>query len=584
MSAEFVAKEFPNTNFSSPRKYIWSHIRCQPLFAFVMIIGSFGNAAMASVVPIFAGRAIDRVQDGDGVAFAGYIALAIVGTQIFRSGVQYMRNASSEIFAQRIERDIRDELYVSLLGKSMTFHDFQPVGEIMARVTNDVREVNFMMNPGFNLIIGSGMFVLLPLLVAPTIHPALALTPLLFTLAYIVVQYRYILALHVVAQEVRKSFGDMNARLAETLEGIEVVKGSATEDYEVSQFNSLVDTVRNWFVRQGDIEARYLAILLLGLTLAGGFLHSIYLYDAGEIAIGDIVAFMGQIALYGFPVFTSIFSFSRVASGLAGAERILGIINTETDLDQNTMGHSGTIMGNIRFENVDFSYVDRQQVLFNVSFEIEGGQTVAIVGQTGSGKTTLTKLINRTYDTDSGKVLVDGINVRDWQLQSLRSQISIIEQEIFLFSRTIAENIAFGRSDASQEEIELAARRAQAHNFILSFSEGYDTVIGQRGVTLSGGQRQRIAIARAFLSDPEILILDDSTSAIDSATEDQIQKAIWEVAEGRTTILITHRLSQVRWADKILLIKKGRIIAQGTHDDLLKHSDAYRKIFARFED
>jgi ATP-binding cassette subfamily B protein len=223
-------------------------------------------------------------------------------------------------------------------------------------------------------------------------------------------------------------------------------------------------------------------------------------------------------------------------------------------------------------------------VLYDVSFEIEAGQTVAIVGQTGSGKTTLTKLINRTYETDSGKVLVDGIDVRQWQLQSLRSQISIIEQEIFLFSRTIAENIAFGRPDASREEIELAARRAQAHDFILSFSEGYDTVIGQRGVTLSGGQRQRLAIARAFLSDPEILILDDSTSAIDSATEDQIQKAIWEVAEGRTTILITHRLSQVRWADKILLIKKGRIIAQGTHDELLKDSDAYRKIFARFED
>ena len=248
----------------------------------------------------------------------------------------------------------------------------------------------------------------------------------------------------------------------------------------------------------------------------------------------------------GFPVFTSVFSFSQAASGYASAQRILGIINIVTDLDQNEAGYSGAIQGDIEFNRVNFSYIPGKQVLHEVSIDIKAGQTVAIVGQTGSGKTTLSKLINRTYDATQGRITVDGVPVWDWQLASLRSQISIIEQEIFLFSRSIADNIRFGQQSATMEEIIEAAKKAQAHDFIMTFPEGFETVIGQRGVTLSGGQRQRLAIARAFLTDPRILILDDSTSAIDSATEDEIQKAIWNAAKGRTTILITHRLSQIR--------------------------------------
>jgi ATP-binding cassette subfamily B protein len=208
---------------------------------------------------------------------------------------------------------------------------------------------------------------------------------------------------------------------------------------------------------------------------------------------------------------------------------------------------------------------------------------LAIVGQTGSGKSTVAKLINRIYDTNAGRVLIDGVDVRDWKLESLRRQISIIEQNLFLFSRTIAENIAFGDPNATREQIEQAAREAQAHEFIMSFADGYDTVVGERGVTLSGGQRQRIALARAFLTDPRILILDDSTSAIDSATEDQIQQAIERASENRTTILITHRLSQIRWADVILVVRRGRVAAIGTHEDLMRTSESYRRIFARYE-
>ena len=215
----------------------------------------------------------------------------------------------------------------------------------------------------------------------------------------------------------------------------------------------------------------------------------------------------------------------------------------------------------------------------NISFKVKPGQTVAIVGQTGSGKTSLVRLVNRTYDATGGQILVDGMDVRDWNLASLRSQISMIEQDIFLFSRSISDNIAFGKPGATQAVVETAAEAAQAHEFIQTFENGYETIVGERGATLSGGQRQRLALARAFLTNPRILILDDSTSAIDSATEDKIQRAISAAAKGRTTLLITHRLSQIRWADLIVVIRKGKVAAMGSHEELMKTSEAYSRIF-----
>ncbi|MGB8253731.1 MAG: ATP-binding cassette domain-containing protein, partial [Anaerolineaceae bacterium] len=242
---------------------------------------------------------------------------------------------------------------------------------------------------------------------------------------------------------------------------------------------------------------------------------------------------------------------------------------------------TGALTGEIEFRNVSFRYgFDSAAVLKNISFKVKSGQRVAIVGQTGSGKTTLCRLINRTYDTSSGEVLIDGIDVRNWNLGTLRQNISIIEQDIFLFSRSINKNITFGKPDASLEAVINAAKSAQADEFINTFPDKYETIIGERGVTLSGGQRQRLALARAFLTDPRILILDDSTSAIDSATEDRIQKAIFAAARGRTTLIITHRLSQIRWADIILVMKKGELVDIGKHEELMQRSSDYREIFS----
>jgi ATP-binding cassette subfamily B protein len=303
------------------------------------------------------------------------------------------------------------------------------------------------------------------------------------------------------------------------------------------------------------------------------------LFRQGLIGAGDVVAYFGLLQLFGFPTFVSLFAYSQLSLGMAGAHRILELINRETDLDQNVSGSMRAMKGAIEFRGVTFAYEEDEPALRDISFTVEPGQTVAIVGQTGVGKTSMVKLVNRTYDVQQGQVLVDGMDVREWQLESLRRQVSIIEQDVFLFSRSIADNIAFGLQHATQEQIEQAAKAAQAHEFILDFKEGYQTVIGERGVTLSGGQRQRLALARAFLTDPRILVLDDSTSAIDSATEDKIQRAIYAAAKGRTTLIITHRLSQIRWADLIVVLRGGGVAAVGTHEELLKTSESYRRIF-----
>ncbi len=584
MSAEFIARVY-HTDHRGPARFIWSHIKRHPLVAMGMVTGAFSNAALAVALPAYTGEAFDSLLAGQGLAAVVGAVLGIVLSQALRGGLQLMRNFSSELYGQLMERDIRDELYASLLAKSMAYHDSQPVGETMARVTNDVREISLMMNPGVNLLVGSGMFLLAPVVTAPLIHPALILTPLIFAVLHLIVQVRFVYTLHPIAQKSRASFGEMNADVAQALDGLQVVKGSAQEYAESGRFNLLADRVRQYFYQQGEVEARYLSTLLLGLALAAGFLHSIVLYQAGAISVGGIVTYNGIVALFGFPVNTSLFSLSQFALGYASAARILRIITAETNLDQNQAGHTMQIEGRITFEHVDFGYgEDRSAVLHDITFDVQPGQTVALVGQTGSGKTTITKLINRMYDAQRGRVLIDGLDVREWSLESLRSQVSIIEQDIFLFSRTIAENIAFGRPDTPRELIVQAAKMAQAHDFIMSFADGYETVIGQRGVTLSGGQRQRLAIARAFLTDPPILILDDSTSAIDSATEDLIQRAIWTAASGRTTLLITHRLSQIRWADHIIVLRRGSVVAQGKHEELLRASEDYRRIFARYED
>ncbi len=581
LASEFTITRTRKYNRSSAARWIWAHTAPYWWILIIIFIGATGNAALAAVMPVYIGQAFDAITAVvPQVERLMPLTLLIIGSQVVRAVLQLGRNFGADLIAQKLERNIRDELYISLLGKSMTFHNIQPVGDTMARATNDVREINFMYSPGVNLVVGSFLFMVMPFFFAPQYHPALLLVPTLFTITYFIALWEYLHSLSPVTDAVRSAFGKLNTRLAEALDGIETVKGAAQEEAEVSLFNKLALTMREAFVKQGDLEARFIPMLLYGLAFGGGLLHALILFRQGEISIGAVIAYVGLLEMLQFPTFASTFAYTQISLGMSSARRILELLNSETLLDQNADGYTETMRGEVCFCSTAFGYNPNESVLHDISFTVHPGQTVAIVGQTGAGKTSLVKLINRTYEATAGDVLVDGVNVHDWNMASLREQISIIEQDIFLFSDTIAQNIAFGKPDATQGEIEMAAKAAQAHEFITGFTDGYQAEIGERGVTLSGGQRQRLALARAFLTDPRILVLDDSTSAIDSATEDHIQRAIAAAAKGRTTFLITHRLSQIRWADLIVVLKNGRIAAIGSHDELMKSSEAYKRIFS----
>ncbi|MBK9054021.1 MAG: ABC transporter ATP-binding protein [Chloroflexi bacterium] len=577
-----IANEY-EYNRSGPVRWILSHLWRYPHLPLLVIGTAVINNFAYSYIQVLIGQGFDVVSTPGWEVAAliqvGWWMFAAAATQAI---LGLARNYANEFLAQLIERDARQELYVNLLGKSQTFHGRQRIGDIMARATNDVRTLNIMFSPGVMLIIDGSLGIVAPVVLIARLNPQLLLVPSLFLIAFFITVADYARQLNPVSQAMREQFGTMNAGLAEAVSGIEVVKGNAQEAQEYTKFTTNAALYRDYFVAQGAIQARYLPLLMFSIAWAGAFLHGMLLWQAGRITLGEAVGFIGLVSVLRFPTFVSIFSFNLVQLGIASARRILELINMETKLDENEAGISQPIRGEVRFENVSFGY-NGSTVLNNISFTANPGETVAIVGQTGSGKTTLTRLINRIFDADRGRVLIDGLDVREWNLESLRSQISTIEQDVFLFSRSVAENIAFGNAAATPAEIEQAAQEAQAHEFITTFNEGYETEVGERGVTLSGGQRQRLAIARAFLTNPRILILDDSTSAIDSATEDKIQQAMRRISQERTTFLITHRLSQIRWADRILVIKRGELVDQGTHDELLARSQDYRRIFARYE-
>jgi ATP-binding cassette subfamily B protein len=580
---EFRLEDEHHYNRSGPVRWIVSHVTRYPLFPLAAILAAGLNNLAYSYRQILVGQGFDLITT-PGWQRAGLVTLALgaIASAVAQGMTGLVRNFSAEILAQRIERDARDELYASLLGKSQTFHGRQRIGDIMARATNDVRALNWMFNPALMLILDALMALAVPIVLTSQLEWRLLLVPLAFVVLLAITVADYNRRLKPVSMAQREQFGTMNAGLAEAIAGIEVVKANAQEQHEWKRFARNARRFRDYFVQQGEIEARYLPMLAFTLAWAGGFLHALLLWQAGSVSLGQVVSFMGLLGSLRFPTFIAIFSFNLVQLGVASAGRILELINTETELDENEAGVTRPVRGEVVFDRVSFGY-NGKPVLKDVSFAARPGETIAVVGQTGSGKTTLTRLINRIFDADGGRVLVDGVDVRDWSLESLRSQVSTIEQDVFLFSRTLAENVAFGRADAGPEAIERAAREAQAHEFITGFGDGYDTEVGERGVTLSGGQRQRVAIARAFLTDPRILILDDSTSAIDSATEDQIQRAMRRISRERTTFIITHRLSQIRWADRILVLRRGELVAQGTHEEMMERSGDYRRIFARYD-
>lgn len=585
-SSEFTLADEYAYDRRTPVRWIVSH-----LWRFRWLVVSFLVAGLTATllngtIPGLTGKAVDDVlgASDDPTASLVRISFTLLAIVLVRGVADVIARFSIEVIAKRLERDSRVELFTSLLGKSQTFHNRQRVGDLMARATNDVRQLGFMMSPGVDLIVDSMTALVVPFVFIAFLDVRLLLVPSIFLVGFVITVVIYMKRLNPVSEKMRSQFGVLNAGLNESVRGIEVIKATGQERQERAKFFRNARLYRDYTVAQGVVQAKYLPPLVLAVAIGFAMLHGVYLVQEGELTVGGLITYLGLLSQLGFPVFISVFSFSMVQLGIVSAGRILRLMEEKTELDQNLGGKIGIIDGDIVFDNVTFSYGETP-VLKNVSFHAKPGETIAIVGETGSGKSTLTKLVNRIYDVQDGRILIDGIDVRDWNLDALRSQISTIEQDITLFSRSVAENIGFSLGqETDRAEIVRAAKDAQAHEFIVALEKGYDTVIGERGVTLSGGQRQRLAIARALLTSPRVLILDDSTSAIDSATEDEIQQAIRRVLEDRTTLLITHRLSQIRWADKVLLIQGGVLVDQGTHDELLTRSRLYRRIFAHYDE
>src|SRR5512134_1003446 len=376
--AEFSMDRTHQSDRADPVRWIWSHVRRHGWIMIIMVIGAVGNAGLAAVVPVLTGDAFNamlRPRPDTSVLIP--LALIIGISQVIRGVLQLGRNFGAELLAQKLERSVRDELYLSLLGKSMTFHNLQPVGDTMARATNDVREVNYMFSPGINLVVGSLVFLLMPIFVAGRYHPALIITPLVFILLYFIFLVRYLKTLAPITDEVRATFGVMNTHLSESLDGVEVVKGAAQENEEVDRFVMNARRVRDAFVRQGDLEGRYVAMLLLGSAYAFGLFHALLLFRGGLLDLGAVVAYFGLLRLLEFPTFVSTFAYSQISLGISGARRILELINRETNLDQNAQGHADAMKGEVEFRNVRFSYSlggvngkkQQEDVLQNISFK-----------------------------------------------------------------------------------------------------------------------------------------------------------------------------------------------------------------------
>jgi ATP-binding cassette subfamily B protein len=584
-STEFRSGEDHRYDLRSPGRWIVSHLLRYPALPLLAALCSLVNNIGYSGLQVLVGKGFDVLaKPGWAVASLAGVAVLMAVAAVVQGIAGIGRNVSFEFLAQRIERDARAELYASLLGKSQTFHSRARVGDIMARATNDVHFLNLMFSPGLSLIMDSCLTAVVPLVMVALIDVRLLLVPSIFVVLLILTVRGYNRRLNPATDSQRETFGELNAALADALEGIETVKANLGEGREIGRFAQGAGALRDLYIRIAKIQAKYWPLLAFAVCWGLGFLHALLLWRAGAITLGQVVSYMLLYNGLRFATFISLWSFNLFQMGLSSAERVIETINDSGDLDENPHGRSERVEGRVEFRDVSFSFgrgADVPPTLRGVSFSVESGQTVAIVGRTGSGKTSLVRLVNRIFDVGSGSVLVDGVDVREWSLESLRAQIASVEQDVFLFSRTIAENIGFGAPLASREAIVEAAKAAQAHDFIMGFDKGYETEVGERGVTLSGGQKQRIAIARAFLVDPRILILDDSTSAVDSRTEDEIQKAMRLASKGRTTFLITHRLSQIRWADRILLLEGGALADSGTHQELFARCEDYRRLFAR---
>lgn len=548
----------------------------------VAVVAMLGTAGFSLVVPWLIGQAIDVGIDAERPALLAVFAAAVVVSTLLRGVSAFGQTYYGEWLAQRIAYDLRNAIYDHLQNLSFSFHDRTQTGELMSRATADVEAVRWFFAFAVTglvqivLLVGGIVVILIQM------NLKLALVTLAFVPLTVVVAVRVSSLLRPSWARIQEQMGAMTTYLQESLAGIRVVRAFAREPERVAGFRAENDQLYRLQVRQARLQAFNMPFMTLILSLATAV--SLWLGGRdvieGTLSVGDLVAYLGYLTLLALPVRRLGFLINTFARAQAAGQRIFELLDTTSDVqDQPGAIELPPVAGHVRFEHVSFGYDQRATVLNDITIEARPGEVVALLGATGSGKSTITLLLPRFYDVTAGRITIDGYDIRDVTIHSLRRQIGIVLQEPFLFSATIRDNIAYGMEEAPFEQVVEAAKLAGAHEFIIRFPEGYDTWVGERGVTLSGGQKQRLAIARTLLLNPRILILDDSTSSVDTETEHQIQQALHQLMKGRTTFVIAHRLRTIQEADQILVLDHGRIVERGTHEDLVRRNGFYRRIY-----
>jgi ATP-binding cassette subfamily B protein len=547
----------------------------------VSIVLAIGSQATA-LVAILLTRSVISVLRHHDLHRLPWLVGATVALGLGRALMMGGRRLIAGKQALGVELDMRTAIYAKLMRLSFGFYDRHQTGQLMSRATVDLQGVRFFLGYGLvfffqNLftIVGVGIVVFI-------IEWKLALISLAIAPFLVAVAYRYSHVSHPILRDVQQKMADVATVAEENIVGVNVVKSFAQEPAEQAKFAARSEAVFTQSVRANRQRAFYIPMLsflpLLGqgaVLLIGGRMVA-----RGSLSLGDFVAFSLYLAMLESPLRSLGMWIGQAQRATASGERIFQVIDETEDIrDAEGAYELPSGPGRVTFEHVTFGYDAERPVLHDVDLELEPGRVVALIGHTGAGKTSVAALVPRFYDVQGGRVLVDGSDVRGVTLTSLRHEIGIVSQDPFLFSATVRENIAFGRPDASGEDVERAARLAQAHEFIAALPDGYDTVIGERGITLSGGQRQRVAIARALVVDPRILILDDATASVDATTEARIREGLQEAMRNRTTIIVAHRLSTIALADEIVVVEHGRVVARGSHDDLVETNLVYREIY-----
>jgi len=556
-------------------RYKWETIG-----AFIsLLVSTSGNL----IVPGLTQVVIDQGISARAMMVIVWGAVGIVVAAILSAVFSFLQGFLAAKASQGVAFDLRNALYLHIQRLSFSYHDRAQTGQLLTRATSDVELVRMFIGTGL-LQLGSALLMMIgSLTLLFRINWQLTLMTLPVMLVVFGVFGFFAGKGRPLFIQVQQRLARLNTVLQENLAGVRVVKAFAREPWERERFGGTNLELRDAGLRVGRMFAFVIPLIFtianlgtLTVIWGGG-----YQVIANRLTIGELVAFQGYLMMTMFPMIMLGMIIMAVSQAGAGAERIFEILNTEVEVtDKPDAIELPPIQGRVEFENVTFRYFrDQEPVLKGVSFVAEPGQTVALFGATGSGKSTVINLIPRFYDVTEGSLTLDGYDVRDVNLESLRQQIGIVLQETVLFGGTIRENIAYGRPDAPEEEIIAAAKTAEAHDFIMSFPDGYDTAVGERGVTLSGGQKQRIAIARALLVDPRILILDDSTSSVDVETEYRIQLALERLRGGRTSFVIAQRISTVQSADLVIVLDGGEVAAIGTHEELLERSPIYAEIY-----